>query len=101
MIIVTGALVAEPGKFDRALAAAQAHTRASREEPGCISHDVFPDPEHPDRLFFYERWDSMDALKVHFGVTEARGFSASLTGVAKPDPAHRLSIYETTEVRPG
>lgn len=100
MLIVTGALIAEPGKFTEALAAAQAHTRASRAEPGCISHDVFPDPENPDRLFFYERWESLDALKVHFGVTEARGFSASLAGIAKGDPAHRLSIYEATEVRP-
>ena len=100
MLIVTGALIAEPGKFEQALAAAQAHTRASRDEPGCISHDVFPDPEHPGRLFFYERWESMEALKVHFGVTEARGFSASLAGVAKADPANRLAIYEAAEVRP-
>lgn len=99
MLIVTGALIAEPGKFDQAFAAAQAHTRASRAEPGCISHDVFPDPDNPDRLFFYERWESMDALKVHFGVTEARGFSASLGGVARADPANRLSIYEANEVR--
>jgi quinol monooxygenase YgiN len=100
MLIVTGALIAGPGKFTEALAAAQAHTRASRAEPGCISHDVFPDPENADRLFFYERWESMDALKTHFAVTEARGFSASLKGVAKPDPDHRLSIYEAIEVRP-
>ncbi|HTI31874.1 MAG TPA: putative quinol monooxygenase [Sphingomonas sp.] len=100
MLIVTGALIAEPGKFTEALAAAQAHTRASRAEPGCISHDVYPDPENPDRLFFYERWESLDALKVHFGVTEARGFSASLQGVAKADPDSRLSIYEASQVRP-
>ena len=100
MLIVTGALIAEPGKFTEAFAAAQAHTHASRAEPGCISHDVFPDPENPDRLFFYERWESMDALKTHFGVTEKRGFSASLADVAKGDPANRLSIYEATEVRP-
>jgi quinol monooxygenase YgiN len=100
MLIVTGGLIAEPGKFDQALAAAQAHTRASRDEPGCISHDVFPDPENPDRLFFYERWESLDALKVHFGVTEQRGFAASLAGVARPDPANRLSIYDASEVRP-
>ena len=100
MIIVTGALIAEPDKFDQALGAAQAHTRASREEPGCISHDVFPDPENPDRLFFYERWESMAALKVHFAVTEARGFSASLKGVARPDPAAGLAIYEASETRP-
>ncbi len=100
MLIVTGALIAEPGKFHQALAIAQAHTRASRREPGCVGHDVFADPEDPDRLFFYERWQSMDALKVHFGATEQRGFSASLAGIARSDPASRLSICEAVETRP-
>ena len=99
MIIVTGALVALPGKFDQTLAHAQAHTRASRAEPGCISHDVFPDPESPDRLFFYERWESLDALRTHLGVTEARGFSAGLKDLARPDPDARLAIYEASETR--
>ncbi len=100
MIIVTGGLIAGPEKFEAALALAQAHTRASREEPGCISHDVFPDPENRHRLFFYERWDSIEALRVHFEATEARGFSKSLAGIATPDPTNRLMIFEATETRP-
>lgn len=93
MIIVTGEILARPETLDRLIEIGQDHSRRSRAEPGCISHDLYIDSEQPLRLFFFERWADMDALKAHFAVPESNAFmrevrSLSAGGSRKPD------IYE-------
>lgn len=66
MIIVTGSVTARPDSFDALRQASLDHVRRSRTEPGCISHAVHADCEDPLRLFFFERWADMAALKDHF-----------------------------------
>lgn len=72
MIIVTGDIEARADGFERLRAACLAHVRRSREEPGCVSHDVFVDAENPLRLFFFERWESRAALEAHFAAPDSR-----------------------------
>lgn len=86
MLIVTGSMTARPDTFDALREAALAHTRRSRSEPGCVSHDVFVDCENPLRLFFYETWSDRTALDVHFAqaaslafMQDARDLAASST----------------------
>lgn len=74
MIVVTGEILAKPETLDRLIGISQAHSRRSRAEPGCINHDLYIDSEHPLRLFFFERWTDMAALKAHFAVPESNDF---------------------------
>ena len=66
MIIVTGSVTAREGSFEALRQACLDHVARSRTEEGCISHAVHVDAEDPLRLFFYEQWTDMAALKAHF-----------------------------------
>jgi quinol monooxygenase YgiN len=83
MIVVLGRVTGDDATIDELLAGALAHTRRSRTEPGCISHDVARDAENPNRLLFTERWASHEALQAHFEVPGSGEFVATaraLTG---------------------
>jgi quinol monooxygenase YgiN len=74
MIIVTGEILAKPDTRDALIAVCTAHSRRSRAEPGCVSHDSFVDTENPLRIFFFEQWSDMAALKAHFAVPDSNDF---------------------------
>jgi len=78
MIIVTGSVVAKPDTFDEILKLSIEHVERSRQEPGCVSHDVHVDCQNPMRLFFYERWQDEAAIKAHFAVPASRSFVKAL-----------------------
>ena len=78
MIIVTGAVVARPDSLGALTEAALAHVRRSRAEPGCVSHAVHVDAENPLRLFFFERWSDLAALKTHFAQPGSAAFMGAV-----------------------
>ena len=97
MILVTGAVTARPDTFDEMLRVSREHVHRSRREPGCISHDVSVDADNPRKLHFIERWESAEALKVHFAVPESRAFWKRLQELAA-DPGG-MAIYEANKIR--
>ena len=97
MIVVTGIVTARPETVAELTRAAREHVHRSRGEPGCISHHVAIDADDPMTLHFVERWESAEALKVHFAVPESRAFWRRLKGLAA-DPGH-MQVYETTRIR--
>jgi quinol monooxygenase YgiN len=80
MILVTGSILAREDSFDDVRRACLAHVERSRQEPGCISHDVHVDCQNPMRLFFFEQWGDEAALRTHFAVEGSRAFVRSLKG---------------------
>jgi quinol monooxygenase YgiN len=97
MILVTGIVTASADTIAELVAAAREHVHRSRAEPGCISHHVAVDAGDPLTLHFVERWESAEALKVHFAVPESRAFWRRLKSLAA-DPGH-MQVYETKRVR--
>lgn len=95
MILVTGSVVAQEETFEELLRLSQEHVRRSRGEPGCVSHAVYRDPEHPRRLFFFEQWADRAALEAHFAVPESGAFVRALRGLVAEPPEMR--IWEATE----
>ncbi len=98
MIVVTGDVEASPETFAEIRRLSIEHVHRSRAEVGCVSHDVHIDAENPLRLFFFERWDSMDALKIHFGVPASREFGRRLGALAAKPPT--LQIYQAEQAKP-
>ena len=97
MILVTGSLVAKPETLTELRQICMAHSARSRTEPGCLSHDVHIDCENPLRLVFLERWADLDALRVHFGRADARGFvKAARALAAGGSPVEILSTTPAT-----
>ncbi len=92
MIIVTGVIIAAPESIDALKAECLAHSRRSRAEPGCISHDLHIDAENPHRLFFFERWESRAALDAHFAIPASRDLVRALRQQALS--AEGPTIYE-------
>ena len=93
MIIVIGSAEARPEHTDRVLALSLEHVRRSRQEPGCLRHDVSVDGEHPTRLVFVEYWKDMDALNAHFAVPASQAFIKELTPLLAGEPS--LEIFQS------
>ncbi|MEO8456906.1 MAG: putative quinol monooxygenase [Chloroflexota bacterium] len=98
MIIITGTILAKADNINELRAACLEHTRRSRTEPGCLSHDVFVDAENPLRLFFFEMWADQAAVTAHFAVPESRGIVKTLNALAAEPPVMRIYNAEATTV---
>lgn len=94
MIIVTGSVITTPKTHNEMLGMSIEHSARSRDEPGCIAHNVHVDCENPSRLVFVEYWADMDALKVHFAVPESQAFAGALTTLAAEAPDMRIFAAE-------
>ena len=93
MILVTGSLDARPETAAELAQICRDHSARSRGEPGCLSHDVHIDGENPLRLVFLERWADLEALKVHFARSDARGFVKAARALAAD--GEPIEILET------
>ncbi len=82
MVVVTGWVLARHETRDQLIALCQDHSRRSRAEPGCISHDLYIDSEEPLKLFFFERWADRAALKAHFTVPESNEFMRAVRSMS-------------------
>lgn len=97
MIIITGSITGSADTVDELERLALEHVRRSRQEPGCVSHTVFRDVENPLRLFFYEKWSDMDAVRAHFDVPESGAYVATAAKLAESPPV--LELFDATPVR--
>jgi len=82
MIIVWGTVESKPEHRDEVRRLGLEHVLRSRLESGCIKHSVQIDVENENRFVFYEEWQDMDALKIHFGVPESTQFVKSINALA-------------------
>lgn len=92
MIIVTGAIPARPETFDEIRRLGLEHSRRSRAEPGCLSHDLHVDCEDPLRLVFVERWADVEALRAHFDVAASVAFVRAVRDLASGRT--EMKVYE-------
>lgn len=74
MIIVWGSMTAKANDLEALLEISLEHVHRSRNEPGCVLHSVQIDAENKNRIVFYEEWQDMEALQMHFKVSESEQF---------------------------
>ena len=96
MILVTGSVTAREDCLEEARRLSLEHVHRSRNEPGCISHDVHVDCQNPMRLFFFEQWADEAALRTHFAVEGSKAFVKSLKG--RIVETSGTKIYRTEEI---
>ncbi len=65
MIVINGRLPIRPETRDRAIAAIATLTTATRAETGCAEYTFSADLADPSVFYFFERWESEEALKAH------------------------------------
>jgi quinol monooxygenase YgiN len=97
MIIVLGSVAArDRDTHAQALHLGREHLARSLQEPGCLRHEVMPDPANPLRLVFVEQWASTEDLLAHFRVPASIAFARALGALAAAQP--EIKIYEAREV---
>ena len=82
MLILIAKLRAKPGRGKELTDLAERAIGPSRNEEGCIAYELLQDPFDPDSFTFYEKWRSMEDLKLHFKeehFLEFAGKSSELT----------------------
>ncbi|MFK8031432.1 MAG: putative quinol monooxygenase [Gammaproteobacteria bacterium] len=98
MIVVWGVIEIAEEKIEAALEISLGHVRRSREEPGCVSHSVCVDAENSCRLVFFEEWQSMDALQIHFAVPASGRFVNEISQLATAKPV--MKLYDSQQIQP-
>ena len=96
MIIVLAHVDVAADQIAQALATSKEHVARSLQEPGCLSHAVYQDPDMENRLVFVEEWESTEALQVHFTVPESLQFVEQLRSWATSPP--KIRIFDATEL---
>lgn len=74
MIIVLAKVHTRPEALAELLAASHEHVARSRDEPGCLEHGVYQEPDAPHRLVFVEKWIDRSALATHIALPASQAF---------------------------
>jgi quinol monooxygenase YgiN len=87
MIVVVGRVRTDARRRARLVEIGQRVAAASRQEPGCISYELYQDSEDENAFLFVEQWDSEAALRQHFATAHIAEFMGAIpeTLVAEPD----------------
>jgi len=81
LIFVTGEIVIEEGALEAVGDALDTMEQETRKEPGCLTYAFSVDVNDPSMLRVFERWESMDALKAHFGMPHMAVFGAAIAKI--------------------
>ena len=96
MIVVTGRAIVKQEKLAEAIASASDMTRFSRAEPGCITFQMYSNPQNPVAFFLFEEWETQADLDAHFQSEHFKRFSAVLPELV--DDAMVMRRYEVKDI---
>ncbi|MBA3941223.1 MAG: antibiotic biosynthesis monooxygenase [Sphingopyxis sp.] len=90
MILITGHVILTPEHRERMIALGAEHSARSRSEPGCLAHHCHVGVENDLHLVFVEEWESVDAVRAHFALPDARAFVAEMRALSPEPPVIRI-----------
>jgi quinol monooxygenase YgiN len=99
MIHVVAVVTAKPGKREEILKHFRANVPACRAEKGCIEYGPAVDAENalgfqtkigPDTFMVVEKWESMEALKVHAAAPHMAAYAAKVKDLIASRVIHIL-----------
>jgi quinol monooxygenase YgiN len=76
LLTVIAYMRARPGKEDELRQALEALIKPTTEERGYVNYDLHQGAEDPAVFFFYENWESAEALDAHLDTPHLRHFAA-------------------------
>lgn len=78
MLLVSGTIVMNPEKVDRARALVRPLMEQTRKEPGCIAYDFSVALDDPGRLRLHEEWESEEAIDAHVASPHLAAFMGAI-----------------------
>lgn len=82
-IVLTGYIDVPADRVAEVSAALPAHIALTREEPGCLSFDVTPDPDIPGRFNVAERFASRKDFDAHQSRMKSSPWAKITSGIAR------------------
>lgn len=92
MLVVMGRVKTDDAKREELLRVAHANTAPSRAEKRCVGYRFYEDTEERNSFVFVEEWESLDALKEHFGTPHIATFMRAIASVITAPPD--VQVYE-------
>lgn len=84
-LIMIAEFTIQPDKVEAFLAYTAENLHLSRSYPGNVSFDVLRDQTRPEKVLFYEVWESLSAQQAYMAWRgQAEGFDTLLSFLAKP-----------------
>lgn len=77
---ITAAIVVKPEHRQELLGVFQQLVTASRQEAGCLRYDLHQDIENPNRMVFFEIWQSQAAVDEHGASAHFQNFLKAIDG---------------------
>ncbi len=95
MIIITGRMTIPDENKDQFFTISKRQVDLSRLEEGCLNYWLYEDSFEPGKFFFYEEWESRDAVDFHFKQSYCLEFVEALRKLTQGKPAmHIRTIAE-------
>ncbi len=92
MLIVAAEVSIEEGSVEGVRDALRTMETETLKEPGCQVYAFSIDVSDPGTLRIFERWDSMEALELHFKTPHMASFGAAIAEI-KPKSMD-VKIYD-------
>lgn len=93
MIILAAHAHVPTEHWDTFFAAASAILEPSRQEPGCISYDFYRHPTQPEKVLYFEEWESMEDLQNHLDAPHTKDFFMKANAI--PGFVGKIHVYES------
>lgn len=78
LLTVIASMRAAPGKREELRQALEALVGPTSQEQGYVNYDLHQGIEDPDAFFFYENWESGEALDAHLAAPHLTEFAARI-----------------------
>lgn len=97
MIVVNGIIETTAENIAHLKAAIATMEEASRAEDGCDDYTFSVELNNPNVIRITERWQSVEALKAHFGSPHMAGFQQSMR--ERPPKSSAVTFLEAKEIQ--
>ena len=95
MLILHARFKTTPDNRTKMLEIANGMIAPSNTEEGCISYEFFQDAFNPNSFIFVERWNSREALELHFRMPYFKDFDSRVGELLEGPPS--VISYEVSE----
>lgn len=96
MIIVMAELKTKPGMRDKVVELSKPCVEATRKENGCIQYDLLSSTHDDNTLGFLEKWESLDALRLHIAAPHVAAFREARKEMME---SAVVKVFEANEVK--
>ncbi len=92
MLIVEAYYTCKPGMRPKLLEIVKPNIEGTHKEPGNISYMHYPDPDDENKMFVFEKWESLELFNNHSKTEHHKTFCALRRPLLEPG-SYFITIY--------